>query len=46
MVESSQAAKSISSKDQTIFRGRAITSTPYGDTWQVDTLSNLHYAKI
>ena len=33
-------------KTQTIFRGRAITSTPYGDTWQVETLSNLRYATI
>jgi len=25
-------------KNQTVFRGRGVTSTPYGDTWQVDTL--------
>ncbi len=30
-------------KNQTILRGRAITSTPYGDTWQVDALLNLHF---
>jgi hypothetical protein len=29
-------------KFQTILRGRAITSTPYGETWQVDALLDLH----
>lgn len=28
-------------KFQTILRGRGITSTPYGDTWQVDILLDL-----
>ena len=28
-------------KTETVMRGRAITSTPYGDTWQVYTLLDL-----
>jgi hypothetical protein len=29
-------------KSQTILRGRAIAASPYGDTWQVDTIPGLY----
>ena len=33
-------------KSQTILHGRAITSTPYGDTWQVDNILDLQLGWI